>query len=195
MPLLDPTHPDDAPELQDVFDTKQQILGFVPNSALTMARWPALARAYGELSAVVANTRYIKRPIRTLVFLMASTAAGCRYCQAHSASTSASAGISAEKMREVWNFEDSSLFSEAERAAMRFAVAAGHSPSLVDDGHYDDLRRHFTDDEIVEMVGVIAFSGFMNRWNATMATELESAPRQAAEDLLGHQGWDVGRHE
>ncbi len=195
MPLIEPTHPDDAPDLQDVFDTKARILGFVPNSARTMARWPELARAYGELSRVVANTRYLSRPLRTLVFLMASTAAGCRYCQAHSASSSQSAGIPSEKMRDVWDFEDSEHFDEAERAAMRFALAAGHSPSLVDEHHYEALRDQFSDEEIIEMVGVIAFSGFMNRWNATMATKLESAPRQAAEELLSHQGWEIGRHK
>lgn len=195
MQLVDPIRPSDAPELADVFAIKAGILGFVPNSARTMARWPELARAYGELSAVVANTRYLAGPLRTLVFLMASTAAGCRYCQAHSAATSERAGIPAEKMREVWNFEESSHFDDGERAAMRFAMAAAHSPSLVDESHYDDLRAHFSEDEIVEMVGVIAFSGFMNRWNATMATTLEAAPRQAAEDLLGHQGWEIGRHE
>lgn len=195
MPLVDPIHPNDAPELQGVFATKAGILGFVPNSARTMARWPELAKAYGELSAVVANTRYLGKPLRTLVFLMASTAAGCRYCQAHSASTSERAGIPAEKMREVWNFEKSSHFDDAERTAMRFAMAAGHSPSLVDESHYDDLRTHFSEDEIVEMVGVIAFSGFMNRWNATMATQLEGVPQRAAEDLLGHQGWEIGRHK
>lgn len=194
VPLLDPLDPDTVPELSEVFAIKEAGLGFVPNSARTMARWPELAKAYGALSNAVANTRHLSKTLRNLVFLMASTAAGCRYCQAHSASTARRAGIPEDKMREVWEFETSNHFDERERTAMRFAMSAAHSPSLVDDELHEAIRAHFTNDEIVEIVGVIAFSGFMNRWNATMATPLEAQPHEAATTLLADQGWDPGRH-
>jgi len=42
------------------------------------------------------------------------------------------------------------------------------------------------------MVGIIAFSGFMNRWNATVATELESYPAAVAVDVLAPQEWHIG---
>jgi hypothetical protein len=64
----------------------------------------------------------------------------------------------------------------------------------VTDEHFEELRRHFDDQAIVEIAGVIAFSGFMNRWNATMGTELEDTPRSIAERLLAQGGWHVGPH-
>jgi len=44
------------------------------------------------------------------------------------------------------------------------------------------------------MVGIIAFSGFMNRWNATVATELESEPASMAGGMLASQGQHIGVH-
>jgi hypothetical protein len=36
--------------------------------------------------------------------------------------------------------------------------------------------------------------GFLNRWNDTMATELERSPFTWAQGNLAHAGWDAGAH-
>lgn len=77
---------------------------------------------------------------------------------------------------------------------MRLAQAAAFSPSQATDAHFDDLSEHFDEDEIIRIVGVIAISGFMNRWNATVATQLEAKPKEAAEARLGPAGWVAGIH-
>ena len=46
----------------------------------------------------------------------------------------------------------------------------------------------------MELVGVISLFGYLNRWNDTMATELEGKPREFAEATLAGQGWAVGKH-
>jgi alkylhydroperoxidase family enzyme len=114
---------------------------------------------------------------------------------AHGASKAINKGVLESKLEEVWEFETSPLFDAAERSALRLALAAGVTPSAVTDEHFDELRRHFDDDAIVEIVGVIAFSGFMNRWNATMGTTLEEQPRSVAERLLAGRGWEIGPHD
>jgi hypothetical protein len=53
---------------------------------------------------------------------------------------------------------------------------------------------HFDEDQIVRIIGVIAISGFMNRWNATVATTLEDLPKAAAEARLARGGWTLGVH-
>jgi|HubBroStandDraft_6_1064221.scaffolds.fasta_scaffold88798_1 hypothetical protein len=50
------------------------------------------------------------------------------------------------------------------------------------------------DVEIVELVGVIAYFGFLNRWNDTLATELESSPLNFAQCTLSNTGWSAGKH-
>ena len=194
MARVKPIDPEQVPELADMLEARKKSLGFLPNSALTIARWPELAEAYGALSAAIASTRKLSPGLSSLVFLVASNAAGCEYCVAHGASKAVNKGVMESKLDQVWEFETSPLFDEAERSALRMALAAGVTPSAVTDEHFEDLRPHFDDDAIVEIVGVIAFSGFMNRWNATMGTTLEEQPKAVAERLLAAHGWDIGSH-
>ncbi|HYD58140.1 MAG TPA: carboxymuconolactone decarboxylase family protein, partial [Burkholderiales bacterium] len=56
------------------------------------------------------------------------------------------------------------------------------------------LRRHWSEGEIVELLGVVAMFGFLNRWNDSMATPLEPVPTGVAEKALGDHGWSAGKH-
>ena len=53
---------------------------------------------------------------------------------------------------------------------------------------------HWSESEIVEILGVVAMFGFLNRWNDSMATPLEAVPLQVARDAAGEQGWEPGKH-
>ena len=57
-----------------------------------------------------------------------------------------------------------------------------------------ELRKHWSDEQVVEIVAVIAMFGFLNRWNDTFATPLEDAPLHFGETHLTAQGWDAGKH-
>jgi hypothetical protein len=67
-------------------------------------------------------------------------------------------------------------------------------PNAVTDEMFMELRKHWTDDEVVEIIGVIAMFGFLNRWNDTFATPLEDEPLEFAEKHLSPHGWDAGKH-
>ena len=60
---------------------------------------------------------------------------------------------------------------------------------------FDEIYQHFDEGQVVEIVASIALFGFLNRWNDTMATELEELPAGVAEATLGQSfGWEVGKH-
>lgn len=186
----------ERPGFGAVNDTINGTIGFVPNSARTIARWPALAEGFRGLAAAMRDAvDTLPSGLANLVHLVASQAAGCAYCQAHGAVTTIAHGVPEEKLAAVWEFETSELYEERERAALRVAAAAALSPSAVTDQMMDDLHRLFDEDDVVKVVGVIAISGFMNRWNATAATTLEDLPRSAAERRLAAGGWTVGIHD
>ena len=94
----------------------------------------------------------------------------------------------------VWAYETSPLFSDAERAALSFAQCAAMVPNSVTDEHFAELRKHFSEVEIVEILSVVSIFGYFNRWNDSMATELEAGPKAAAEKHLKGMGWSIGRH-
>jgi alkylhydroperoxidase family enzyme len=126
-----------------------------------------------------------------MVSQMASRAAGCGYCIAHTAER---VGIAAEKENALWEFETSPLFSAAERAALRVAQGAAQVPNTVTDADFAELKKHYSETQILDIVAVIALFGFLNRFNDTMATELETSPIEAGKRYLAERGWTVGKH-
>lgn len=95
--------------------------------------------------------------------LLASAAAGCRYCQAHTSLAASRYGATTERLRDIWHFRDSSLFSEAERSAFDFALAAASVSNAVTPAIAQRLRAHWGEGEVVEILGVISLFGFLNR--------------------------------
>lgn len=148
-------------------------MGFLPNDGLTMAHVPGLPAAVAQLAAVIYQPGTVGMELKRLVGLVHSMAAGCRYCQGHTRYGATRAGVDPERLESLWDYEQAECFDQAERAALRLAQAAGQAPSAVEDRHFDDLRAHYNDTQIAEIVAVIALFGLLNRWNDTVGTELE----------------------
>ena len=195
MPRLAPLPPDTTPELKEHFDFFLGTLGFTPNSVLTMQRKPRLVRAFAQLNAAVMDPRgEVDLGFRRLVGHVASKAAGCLYCQAHTLLGAHNFGVSDEKLADVWNYASSPHYSERERIALDFALAAAAQPNAVTDELFARVREHWSESEVVEILAVVAMFGFLNRWNDSMATPLEPVPLQVAQKAAGARNWSPGKH-
>ena len=195
MSHVQPLPAETSPELADTFRHFESILGFVPNSLLTMQRRPAIVRAFGELTAAVMDPEGSVDPgFKRLLAHFASRAAGCQYCEAHSLIAAGISGVGQEKVDAIWDYQTSELYSEAERVALDYALAAGSVPNAVDEDLMNRLKAHWSDEQIVELLGAICLYGFLNRWNDSMATDLEDAPKALGERLLKRGGWTGGKH-
>lgn len=195
MPLVQPLAKGSSPEVDTLAAFFDETLGFTPNSVLTMQCRPRIAAAFINLNkAVMANEGRLTSEQKRLIGYLASTTAGCRYCQAHTMLAAERYGGTPERLDAIWDYAESPHFSEAERAAFDFAVAASSIPNAVDDSIAGRLRAHWDGGEIVEIVGVIALFGFLNRWNDSMATSLEPAAHAIGERQLQPSGWHRGKH-
>lgn len=195
MSRLAPLPPETTPELKSHFDFFLGTLGFTPNSVLTMQRKPRLVQAFAQLNAAVMDPAgEVDLGFRRLVGHVASKAAGCLYCQAHTLLGAQNFGVSEAKLADIWNYASSPHYSERERIALDFALAASAQPNAVTDAQFALLRQHWSEGEIVELLGVVAMFGFLNRWNDTMATPLEPVPIAVARSAFGDQGWEPGKH-
>lgn len=193
---VDALPPGHAPELKDQFDTFVRTLGFVPNSVLTMQHKPKLVLAFAQLQGALWDPESkVDRGFKRLVGHMASRTVGDPYSMAHTASAALHFGIAKEKLAAVAAYRTSALFSPAERAALDLAVAASSVPNAATDALFAELRTHWTDEQIIELVAVVAGTAFVNRWNTTLLTPLEAEPQAVAEEHLAPQGWSIGRHK
>jgi len=163
-------------EVAAIVAGSDQHMGFAANDIRVMARWPALLQAMSGVVGLVYGPGEVDETLKRLVAHIASTAAGCHYCGAHTAHGAAAAGLATDKLAAVWEFESSPLFSPAERAALRVARGGGSQPNGVTDADFAELRQYYSDAQVLEIVAVIALFGFLNRWNETLATDLEATP-------------------
>ena len=214
MAHLAPVDRAEAGTLESVFSAVEAGMGFLPNSMLTMAHMPQLPMAFMMLTSVTfgadlkglmaafaesvpdqgAAEENLPPAMVQLIAFSSSVASGCLYCQAHTSHNAHRQGEAKEKLAHILEFETHPDFSDAERAVVALAMAAGRVPNEAGPGHFEALKAHFSDRQIVQIVGVIAMFGFLNRWNDTMATELEDAPVAFAEKALATIDWAKGKH-
>ena len=204
----------DLKALEPVLAGAEAAMGFVPNSMVTMAHMPQLTMSFSMLAGVVfggdlrpmlegyrqvaeqnpATEEGLSGDLVQLIAYSVSLSAGCRYCQAHTSHNAHRQGVPEDKLADLLNYDSSDRFSAPEKAIIAIALASGQVPNEANADHFTALREHFSEQQIVQIVGVISLFGFLNRWNDTMATQLEEAPVDFAERVLAGGGWQVGKH-
>ena len=196
MSRITPKSREELSDLEDVFERAEQALGFVPNSFFLMGRRPEMLRAFSRLSREVLGVPgRVAQDLKWLIAHIASRAAGCQYCMAHTAGSANKVQSNfEEKIDSVFEYERSKLFNDAEKAALTVAQGAGTAPNMVSDADIKNLKNYFDEDQIIEIVGVICLFGWLNRFNDTLATNLEQEPLDFATRHLAASGWQVGKH-
>ena len=177
MPHIAPVDLSASEDAKEDIEWLASATGFVANSMLTLSHRPEIARAVlGLIRAVVRNPDGTVDPaLRWMIAHVTSLSNGCQYCSAHTFKNGADNGVPEDKLEALWEFEESPVFSDAERAALRVAVTGGQCPSFATPEDMAELRRHFSEAQIVEIGAVIALFGFNNRWNALMQTDIEDS--------------------
>jgi len=195
QPLVIPKSGKTDPELQRLIEFYEETLGFCPNSVKTMHHRPHIAYAFIEMNkAVMANHGRVTSALKRMVAYISSNTAGCRYCQAHAIRAAERYGAEPEKLENIWEYQTHPSFSDAERAALDLAFTASTIPNSVSDEIAEKLRLYWDEGEIVEIMGVIALFGYLNRWNDSMGTELEKGAVESGEKFLHKSGWTPGKH-
>ena len=195
MPLVTPlsaTHDLETKALAEFFN---ETLGFCPNSVLTMQHRPAISKAFINLNkAVMTNEARVSSALKRMIAWVSSNSTGCRYCQAHAIRAAERYGAEQDQLDNIWEYKTHTAFSEAERVALDFSLAASQIPNVVDDTLKQRLHSYYNEGEIVEILGVISLFGYLNRWNDSMGTSIENGAIQSGELYLVKHGWTKGKH-
>jgi uncharacterized peroxidase-related enzyme len=194
-PLVSPVENHQDQKLQELISFYKETLGFCPNSVITMYHRPEIAYSFISLNkAVMENKGNVTSDLKRLIGYVSSNAAGCRYCQAHTIRAAERYDAHQDKLENIWSFETHPSFREAERVALEFAIKSSSIPNAVDDEIAEKLRLHWTDGDIVEIMGVVALFGFLNRWNDSMGTQIEDGATESGQKYLAIKGWNEGKH-
>jgi uncharacterized peroxidase-related enzyme len=195
MPLVTPLNPEHDLETKSLADFFNETLGFCPNSVLTMQHRPAISKAFINLNkAVMANEGRVSSALKRMIAWVSSNATGCRYCQAHAIRAAERYGAEVEQLNNIWSYKTHPSFSESERVALDFSLAASVIPNAVDGALKKRLHTYWDEGEIVEMLGVISLFGYLNRWNDSMGTKIEDGAVESGMMYLVKNGWNEGKH-
>ena len=176
-------------EFEELFNGVEAFMGYVPNAHLAMAERPELLTAFSSLAMTVFQSEGIDMQTKQLIALASSLSSGCKYCQAHTSHGAERAGTKEKKIAEILNYSESDHYSDEERAVLDLAFASGRAPNESNAAHFNELKKYFSDDQIIDIVSVISMFGFLNRWNDTLGTKLEDVPKDFVEEKLKPLGW------
>ena len=196
QPLVNPIDRNANKEAEAMAEFYQETLGFTPNSLFTMMHRPRIAAAFLEMNqAVMENKGRVTSALKRQIAYLSSMTTGCRYCEAHAIRAAVRYGSEEDKLQNIWEYKTYPAFSDAERAAFDLAIAASQVPNAVDDTVAENMRQYWEEGEIVEIMGVIALFGYLNRWNDSMGTQLEDPAAEDGQNLLSKAGWNIGKHK
>ena len=155
--------------LRPFFRNQRRKYGAVLDSALMWARAPKLflgvALLYGMIDR---KSSPIDPVLRSLVTVRVSQLNGCRFCVDLNSATLLRRGVDMTKVEALENWQQSNLFSETERIALEYAEAVTLRSNAIDDELMKRLKKHFDDDAIVELTGLIAFQNLSSKFNSAL---------------------------
>ncbi|UQW99965.1 carboxymuconolactone decarboxylase family protein [Streptomyces sp. RerS4] len=102
-----------------------------------------------------------------LVQIRASQINHCAYCIDYHTTDARKGGESEERIYQLSAWQESSLFTVKERAALALTEAVTLLPQGVPDSVYDEAARHFGEEELAHLIALIFTTNVWNRMNAT----------------------------
>jgi len=169
--------------LKPFFWNQRRKYGRALDAALLWARSPRLflgvAALYGQIDR---RSSPIEPALRSLVTVRVSQLNGCAFCVDLNSATLLKRGVSTEKALALGNWWNSDLFTPRERIVLAYAEAMTLSGPGAQEPQFEDLRRQFSEDAIIELTGLIAFQNLSSKFNAAL-----DVPPQGFCELPGAQ--------
>lgn len=124
------------------------------------------------LSFYAAAGASLDRKLWEMVYLRASFLNGCNYCSQHHIASSKKAGLGPADWKAL---KDGAIagYSEAEQAALQYAEKLTKSPGAITDADVEALKKHFTDQQIVDLHLLVGLTNLTNRFTDPLGLDLE----------------------
>lgn len=137
------------------------------------ARKPALMRVTLLYNKIEAKRLTLPANLRLLIKSVISLKNGCTFCNDLAQALAVQHKIGLEKFRDLQNFADSPLFSDAEKSALAYALAvADHNG--VPDKVFSELRLHFSEEQVVELTWLAAVEVYYNTLSRALNIESDN---------------------
>jgi AhpD family alkylhydroperoxidase len=134
--------------------------------------WGRLPRAFVAMSLMYGvldrRSSPIDAALRSLVQVRVSQINGCEFCVDINSASGLKRGAAESKLADLPCFAESGAFTEREKIALRYAETVTDNTRRTDAALVEELRRHFDDDEIIELTALIAYQNMSSKFNAAL---------------------------
>jgi uncharacterized peroxidase-related enzyme len=154
--LIEPEYA--SPEVKEIYDGK--LKGKPGSIQKALAHRPAMLGAF--LSFYASVGRSLDRKLFEAIYLRISLINGCRYCTQHHIQSGKRGGLTLDEMRMLKDGHYSS-FGEKECTALRYSEKLTRTPDAASDADFADLKKHFSDEQIVDLHMLIGLANLTNR--------------------------------
>lgn len=134
---------------------------------------PGAYRAMAGLESYVRQSSKLEPSLLELVRMRASQLNGCAYCLDMHSKDARAAGETEQRLYTLSAWRETPFFTERERAALAWTeamtlISSGNAPDEV----YEEVRKEFTEEELVNLtIAIVAING----WNR-LAIGFRSVP-------------------
>jgi alkylhydroperoxidase family enzyme len=172
MPRIRPlTRQEVAPELLPILDQVESMFGSLHAGTMIFAYCPPILQASNGLGRAITASGTLSPLLRALVMLRVAQLAQCPFRTDTNAVACRQAGATAETIAAVAQFRRSDVFQSDERAALALAEAMTSTPVDVTDEQFEEARRHFSEQQLVELAATIASENYRVRFNRAFGVE------------------------
>jgi len=155
-------------EVLEIYNTI--LRGKPGNVQKALAHRPEMLKNF--LSFYASVGRSLDRKLYELIYLRVSLINGCHYCTQHHIASSKRAGLTAEDWTAL-KAGNYSRYSERERSALSYADHLTRARHGIAQSDFEDLKRHFSDPEIVDLHMLAGLANLTNRVTDPLGLELE----------------------
>ena len=166
-----------SPEIDAGFDKVFSQRGNVPNMFRVMAHRPEIFATMQAHFAAVLNTGTVSTKLKELIIVRTSQVNQTPYCLASHTVLARGLGWSDDQLAHLASWPERDDFAPAEKAALRLAETVTRDAHAVTDEQFAELRTHYSEGEIVELLCAIGLFNYFNRFN----NALRMQPTQPGE--------------
>jgi uncharacterized peroxidase-related enzyme len=155
-------------EVKEIYE--KTLRGKPGNVQKALAHRPEMLKNF--LSFYASVGRSLDRKLYELIYLRISFINGCRYCTQHHVAASKRVGLTGDDWTALKD-GNYSRYSEKERAALTYVDKLTRAPQEVSETDFDELKKHFSEPEIVDVHMLAGLANLTNRLTDPLGLELE----------------------
>ncbi len=155
-------------EVKEIYE--QKLKGKPGNAQKALAHRPEMLKNFLGFYGSVG--RSLDRKLYELIYIRVSVINGCEYCLQHHVASSKRVGLTPEDWAAL-KAGDYGRFTEKERAALVYAEKLTRTPGAIADADFVDIKKHFSDAEIVDIHLLTGLANVTNRFTGPLGLELE----------------------